>query len=396
MADRILQVDMLGEFSVRFGEQCLSDNSRSRKVWLLLAYLLYHHNRVVPQEELIRLLWADGSRDNPTGALKTTMHRVRAVLDAFGSSMGHDLILRRGEGYCWNPEHSPALDLHRFERLCLEADTQFDEDACLQLRLEALALYRGDFLPKLASEAWVMPIATYYHNLYVETLLTTLPMLEARGRFRETIELCHAALVIEPYHEPIYQHRMRALLQTGERSAAAAVFEEMSELLLSAFGVLPSDESRTLYRQAVQSERMQTIPSGMLASLLREETPAHGALLCDFDFFRTIYQSKARTMERSGEAAHIGLISVTDSEGRDLPRRSLDRAMENLQEQVCFNLRRGDIVSRCSGSQYIILLSGANYENSCMVCERIIKAFCRQYPHSPAVLRYSVQPVEPI
>ena len=46
-------------------------------------------------------------------------------------------------------------------------------------------------------------------------------------------------------------------------------------------------------------------------------------------------------------------------------------------------------------SQYILLLPQANYENSCKVCERIIKAFCRQYPHSPAQLHYSVQPLEP-
>ena len=69
--------------------------------------------------------------------------------------------------------------------------------------------------------------------------------------------------------------------------------------------------------------------------------------------------------------------------------------MENLQEQIRNNLRRGDAASRCSASQYILMLPHANYENSCMVCERIIRAFTRQYPHSPAELHYSVQPLEP-
>ena len=79
----------------------------------------------------------------------------------------------------------------------------------------------------------------------------------------------------------------------------------------------------------------------------------------------------------------------------DLSQRSLSRAMENLQEQIRNNLRRGDAASRCSASQYILMLPHANYENSCMVCERIIRAFTRQYPHSPAELHYSVQPLEP-
>ena len=69
--------------------------------------------------------------------------------------------------------------------------------------------------------------------------------------------------------------------------------------------------------------------------------------------------------------------------------------MDNLLEQIRINLRRGDTVARCSASQYILMLPHANYENSCMVCERIIRAFCRQYPHSPAQLHYSVRPIEP-
>ena len=69
--------------------------------------------------------------------------------------------------------------------------------------------------------------------------------------------------------------------------------------------------------------------------------------------------------------------------------------MKNLRDLVCSNLRKGDIASQCSISQYILMLPYANYENSCMVCERIVKAFYRQYPHSPAELHFFVQPLEP-
>ena len=69
--------------------------------------------------------------------------------------------------------------------------------------------------------------------------------------------------------------------------------------------------------------------------------------------------------------------------------------MENMRNLICLNLRKGDIASQCSISQFILMLPQANYENSCMVCERVIRAYCRQYPHSPATLHYSVQPLEP-
>ena len=88
-------------------------------------------------------------------------------------------------------------------------------------------------------------------------------------------------------------------------------------------------------------------------------------------------------------------ISPSFHEGGKLAKRCLDRCMENLEELVCQSLRRGDIVARCSVSQFVILLPRANFENSCIVMERIVRQFGRQYPHSPALLRYSVQPLDP-
>ena len=68
----------------------------------------------------------------------------------------------------------------------------------------------------------------------------------------------------------------------------------------------------------------------------------------------------------------------------------------NLQDLLAHNLRQGDVITRCSVSQFILMLPQANYENSCMVCQRIIRAFFRQYPHSPADIHFSVQPLEPM
>ena len=81
---------------------------------------------------------------------------------------------------------------------------------------------------------------------------------------------------------------------------------------------------------------------------------------------------------------------------KELARRSLDLAVENLKNQIVSNLRQGDVVTQCSASQLIAMLPQANYENSCMVAERLLKSFNRQYPHSPVSVSFSVQPLEPL
>jgi GGDEF domain-containing protein len=103
----------------------------------------------------------------------------------------------------------------------------------------------------------------------------------------------------------------------------------------------------------------------------------------------------ARSMARNGMAVHIALLTVTEETVlKNAPRRQQE-IMKNLQEQIRVSLRRGDAAAQCSTSQYILLLPQANYENSCMVCERIIKAFLRKYPHCEVDIQYAVYPVKP-
>lgn len=395
MNDTPLQIQMLGEFSMKSGSGQLDDGSnRSRKVWLLLAYMIYNRRRPLPQEELAGLLWSDdASSANPANALKTILHRVRATLNQLEPGAGHTLIVRREGSYAWNTEVPILLDVEQFDQLLGQISA--DNDAPLPLLLQALELYQGDFLSRLSSNPWVVPIATYYHNAYTQILLKALPALEQQKQWAQSARLCRGALGVEPYNETIYQHLMRSLMEQGDQKGAARVYEEMSELLFSNFGVMPADESRSLYRQALRTVNDRTIPIGLVQEQLREQDSLPGALLCDYDFFKVLYHAEARALVRSGDAVHIGLLTLTDESGQDLPKRSLERAMENLQAQIRTNLRRGDIAAQCSVSQYILMLPHANYENSCMVCQRICKAFARQYPHSPAKIRFSVHPLEP-
>ena len=392
-----LEVRMLGEFSIHLNDREVTDSdNRSRKVWLLLAYMIYCRNRFISPDELVSLLWSEEeSSSNPLNALKTMLHRVRSMLNQLGGGAGHDLIIRRDGSYAWNDSVPFFFDVDEFERLCKSGASAADEDEKLEQYLQALALYQGDFLTKLSSEPWVVPISAYFHNLYVQTVQETLLLLEARNRLNEAVTLCRQALEVEPYSEKLYQHLMQDLLGLGRHREVITVFEEMSQLLLDNFGLMPSEELRALHREAVRTTNDRAVSLGTVREQLREPAGAGVALFCDYDFFKVIYHAEARAVARSGDAVHIGLISVTGENGSELSKRSLDRCMENLQDLVRSCLRKGDIASRCSVSQYILMLPRANYENSCKVCERVVKAFFRQYPHSPAELHYSVQPLEP-
>ena len=69
--------------------------------------------------------------------------------------------------------------------------------------------------------------------------------------------------------------------------------------------------------------------------------------------------------------------------------------MGNLEDAIRSSLRRGDSAARCSATQYVILLPRANYENSCMVCERILRAYNQKYARMDVEVRYETFPLQP-
>ena len=390
-----LQVQMLGQFTLRYGDRTISDSDdRSRRVWSLLAYMLYNHGRSFAQEELIRLYWSNSEKSaDPGNALKSIFHRIRTALDKLQPGLGRLLIRRKAGRYFWNNVMPLSLDIEDFEAHFHAAEAAGDDDVRLAEYQAALALYAGDPLPRMTDEIWTIPIVAYYHSLYTRAAAGAIELLEKQERTAEAVALCRRAIHIEPYQEDLYEHLMRGLLRTGDMKGAMSVYEEMSELLFAHFGVMPSETLRTLYRQATRTVNDRTLTMDEVCSQLEEPAPHGGAMVCEYDFFKILYRAEARSIARNGHSANICLLSIYGKDGEMLARRSLDPAMNNLQVLVQNNLRRGDVIARCSISQYIILLPQANYENSRMVADRLVSAFYRRYPHSPARLRYTVQPL---
>ncbi len=392
-----LYIQMLGDFSISTKDKKISDiDNRSRKLWLLLAYIIYHRHRVVLQEECINLLWGEGeSGVNPAGAFKTVLHRLRNMLAGLWPKAGHDLILRQNGGYIWNKEVITVLDIEAFDHLSHKGD--YDKEEQIQRDFHALQLYGGDFLAHMSSEVWVIPIAAYYHNCYMQSLLRVLPVLLEQKRYSEAAELCQIASNVEPFHEGIHSYLMQALLCMGDHKGAVNIYKKISERLYSNLGIMPSEEMRALYDRAIRINNDKELSMDAICEQLQEADAKEGALICDYDSFRVLYRFMARSMARNGMTIQVALLSITTNgeKGVEFSLKKQQRIMKSLKEQIRMSLRSGDTASQCSVSQYVLLLPQANYENGCMVCERIVNGFLRKCPHADVVIQYTVCPVVP-
>ena len=220
-------------------------------------------------------------------------------------------------------------------------------------------------------------------------------MLLEQGRCGEAAEICRNWIAAEPYSETACQLLMRILATSGNSQGAAEVYEALSHRLFDDFGIRPNEETRKVYRELVHKPGDRTMAMDEVLEHLQEPEAPSGALQCDYDYFKMLCYAERRAIERSGAVTHVALLSISGTPDKPLSKRSMNRIMEQLGQSLRTNLRRGDTISQCTGSQYILMLPKANYENSCMVCRRCIAAFQRSHPHVSARIHFLVQPLTP-
>lgn len=391
-----LYIALLGGCSLTYGSKTIDSRTiRSKRVWTLIEYLVTFRSRDVKQDELIELLYPDDRSDTPLNALKTLIHRARAVLNELHFVDGKSIIRQCPGGYTWNTDLPTEIDADVFENVAKEAnDPKADSEAQLSLRLRAIELYKGDFLPEASAETWVVPIAAYYRFLYINAVNAVLEDLSAKGAFRELIAVTQRAIAIDSYEERLYYYLILALAGTNQIASAKAQYENLTQILRREFGVTPSKELQALYKKITMTGNGIENDLGVIKAQMKEKSRKNGAFCCEYDFFKEVYQLEVRSAARLGRPIHLCLLSVSSRRSEPLTRRTQENVMKKLSESIKHSLRSGDIYSRYSTAQYVILLPQADFDNSQMVMERIVRCYKQDHSHSPARLAYTIQAID--
>lgn len=390
-----ISICLFGGFSMeRDGNTLTDDINRSQKLWSVLAYLVIHRDRDIPQTEFIEQFWQEDNSSNPASALKTLLYRIRAMIEPLFGEDGDPVVSRRGS-YSWNRAIPCEVDMDVFESLCIRAaEPEMDDEERLACYRKAVALYKGMLLPKLSDQIWLMPIATRCHTHYVEAVKVMSRLLVERGLYDELASVCLRASELDPMDESLHILAIRALLYQGHNAAALSHYENATEMLYRSLGVRPSEELRELYTEIMSVEKGMETDLEVIQSDLREAARRPGAYVCEYGFFQEAYRLEARRCDRNGTCVHIALLTVSLPDGTMPALKQLNITMDQLLVALQTQLRSGDIVSRYSAVQYVVMLPAANFENSQKVMERIVSAFYRQHRHNFLKITYKIREVE--
>lgn len=388
-------VKLLGELEISYKGKSISEkSSKPKKIWNLLAYIVMHKNRLLLQTDLIDTIWTEDENCNPKSSLKTSMYRLRAMLSELAVDNEEFIISSRG-AYSWNTEIECNVDAIEFERLCIESEKKglINEEQITILK-QAIDMYEGDFLKRFASDLWVIPLITHFHSLYVDKIKNLLMLLEKEKRYEDMEQYALNSIRIESYDEKIHCYLVKAFTKQGNNTAAIAHYNKATKILLANLGVQPSAELRNLYLDVLKTQKSLETNLDRIIDDLKEAEYQKGAFVCDYGIFKETYKIVTRQAARSNRSVSIVLITVCDSHGELPDLNVLDQVMEKLVIVIRDDLRRGDVVSKYSGAQFVIMLPDARYKDAEKITERIIRSYYKSNRKSLLQFKYKIDEIK--
>jgi hypothetical protein len=388
-----MKISVLGKFSIEYNGNVVADDlNRSRKMWNLLAFIVMNHNSAITQSRFIDSLWSDDN-NNPINALKTQLFRTREMLKPLELD-GEGCILSSRGAYSWNPDYEIILDAEVFEELIHDA-----ENASLPVQdkinkyLEAIKLYKGDFIPKLSGEVWTIPISARYHSIYLDAVKKLCVLLEDENDSETIIKVILKAIEIDNLDEKLHCILITAYIRCDRYKDALEHYDSATNILYRNLGVNPSEELRALYSQIMDTQKSLETDLAIIQEHLMENSLEEGAFFCEYGYFVKTYQLTKRRLERLGLSTYLCLVTLQTDKGKTPDLAKLDGYMVKLLGILKLSLRTGDVVAKYSGAQYILMLPCVNFENADMVMNRILANYKKRFRTDKILLNYKIKEI---
>lgn len=372
----MLKISTLGNFCITENDKRLTDeNLRSVMVVKLLVYIVLYRDKALSNEDIARAIWQDEEVENPVGALKNLMYRLRKSLNEYLGEA--DYIITKKGAYAWNPEIQVQIDTECFETMIADAKKEPVAEKAIQMYEEALKLYQGEFVSKITDLHWASTRNTYYHSLYLSAVKALAELYAQKKHYEELERLCNEALQYEGADEQLFCYQIEARMRSGKTALALETYEKARAIIEKELGLRKTVVLTKVYEELLALGKGQSADDiiDIRADIAEEEV--EGVFMCGYPIFKEICNLEARRNTRSGEESHMVLFTIETKarESREVMSFRVKQGMIALEEIIRRSLRIGDVASKYSDSQFVVLLANCSELLSRSVADRIVNKF---------------------
>jgi DNA-binding SARP family transcriptional activator len=201
-------------------------HGRSRS---LLALLLCRPNSVLTRDKVAETLWRGHRGVDTRKNLNNALWNMKQGLGIADSAPGAPLVSGReplllrltgaadiADGSCW-------VDALAFETAYHRMRQAADDDLKLIAAEEALALYRGDFLPEAEYEDWARERREHLRREWMQVLLSVSEVWQGKVDLERALEPLKTLLIHAPGHDEAARRAARLLAALGHSEEALAL-----------------------------------------------------------------------------------------------------------------------------------------------------------------------------
>lgn len=382
-----LCVKMLGGFSMTYEEKPISFGKRSQSRFLQLFQQLMLHREGIPKDRLIEVFYEWEDVSNKNNSLNTLIYRLRKQLISAG--LPEEDFVKVSKGICiWNGTMPLETDVQEFEREYEAAGKASCGEEELAHLLRVWELYRGELLPQLANESWVIVESVRLKKIYEDCVRRLAVLLKEHREYQKLLQVYTAAAELYPFEE--WQiGQVESLMHMERYEEALRIYKDTVKKYSEELGLPPSQKMLESF-QSMRERLVKTEESfAQIKENLEESAENQGAYYCAYPSFVDAYRVLCRVTERSGQSAF--LMSCTLNQlNSSREKKNQQSVLEWLRDAICHSLRRGDICTRYSKNKYLILLMGMQQEDSQVIIKRIQKAFSENAGTAGYQLEFSV------
>ena len=211
----------------------------------LLKVLVAQGGHGVRAEQLGDALWPHVDADYAHKSFTATLHRLRKLLGDDDALLLRDGRLTLNPALVW-------VDLWSLEQTLAEVDDALRAPATgaaqvERLMDEALALYRGPFLPDESEQPSYIACREQLRARLLRCLMRAARLHEEAGRADAAVDLYARLIEADPLFEAAYRNLMLLFQRRSEQAEARAVYERLRTVLSTRLKMMPSQETQAVF-----------------------------------------------------------------------------------------------------------------------------------------------------
>lgn len=250
-----LRIYLTGRICIESSDALVQhDAFPSQQARLALVYLVGRRGHPVPRTELAEALWPRELPASWDASLSAIISRLRSILGSVGM---HGSTVLSGAAGCY------TLDLPAHAWVDVEAATDAVHEAEAALMADDPAAAYGPSAvahhiarrPFLAGEdaRWVEQRREKLRSILIRALECRSAVYLWNREYPLAVEAARDIVALEPFRETGYQWLMRAHAAAGNAAEALWVFERCRQLFSEELGVHPSQQTRAVHQEVLQS-----------------------------------------------------------------------------------------------------------------------------------------------